>query len=115
MLLAPAASIAKREGLSDGGPTEIFDPRDPDAGWELCSTMSIPRGYHSAAILLADGGVLLGRDRRDRADTAGRQRRPTRALPAVHRDGRPGTFARALDPPLVTQPRERRGTSTQMI
>jgi hypothetical protein len=38
--------------------------------------MSITRGYHSAAILLADGSVLMGGDRRDRADTAGRQRRP---------------------------------------
>lgn len=48
---------------ADGGPTEIFDPDDPAAGWELCARMSIPRGYHSAAILLADGSVLMGGDR----------------------------------------------------
>ena len=55
--------IAGGIDATDGGPTEIFDPRDPDAGWELCATMSIPRGYHSAAILLADGSVLMGGDR----------------------------------------------------
>src|SRR6185503_15624482 len=48
---------------ADGGPAEIFDPRHPAAGWELCATMSIPRGYHSSAILLADGTVLVGGDK----------------------------------------------------
>jgi hypothetical protein len=48
---------------ADGGPAEIFDPRDPTSGWELCATMAIPRGYHSAAILLADGSILMGGDR----------------------------------------------------
>jgi hypothetical protein len=47
----------------DGGPTEIFDPSNPAAGWELCATMKHPRGYHSSAILLADGSVLMGGDR----------------------------------------------------
>jgi hypothetical protein len=42
---------------------EMFDPRNPAGGWELCATMSIPRGYHSAAILLPDGSILMGGDR----------------------------------------------------
>ena len=45
------------------GRWKCFDPRNPAAGWELCATMPTPRGYHSAAILLADGSVLMGGDR----------------------------------------------------
>jgi hypothetical protein len=46
----------------DGGPVEIFDPDDPDAGWVSGPTMVHRRDYHSAAILLPDGSVLMGGD-----------------------------------------------------
>jgi FtsP/CotA-like multicopper oxidase with cupredoxin domain len=46
----------------DGGPAEIFDPEDPIGGWERCAPMKYKRGYHSAAILLTDGSVLVGGD-----------------------------------------------------
>src|SRR5207249_3295601 len=44
--------------LGTGGPAEIFDPDNTSAGWIQCATMKYSRGYHSAAILLADGSVL---------------------------------------------------------
>lgn len=47
---------------ADGGPSEIFDPRDPGAGWELGPSMKHRRGYHSSFVLLADGSVLAGGD-----------------------------------------------------
>jgi plastocyanin len=47
---------------ADGGPTEIFDPQDPAAGWKLCPSMTYRRGYHSSNILLPDGSVLMGGD-----------------------------------------------------
>ena len=50
------------ETLADGGPSEIFDPEDPSAGFELGPNMKFRRAYHSAAILLADGSVLVGGD-----------------------------------------------------
>lgn len=64
-MLLPDGRIFLAGGIDDidGGPVEIFDPRNPDAGWELCATMTIPRGYHSTAILLADGSVLMGGDK----------------------------------------------------
>jgi plastocyanin len=46
----------------DGGPVEIFDPEDPTSGFELGPNMKHPRGYHSAAILLPDGSVVMGGD-----------------------------------------------------
>jgi plastocyanin len=46
----------------DGGPVEIFDPEDPASGFQLGPNMKHPRGYHSAAILLPDGSVVMGGD-----------------------------------------------------
>ena len=46
----------------DGGPVEIFDPEDPMSGFQLGPNMKYPRGYHSSAILLPDGSVIMGGD-----------------------------------------------------
>jgi FtsP/CotA-like multicopper oxidase with cupredoxin domain len=46
----------------DGGPAEVFDPDDRTAGFQLGPNMKYPRGYHSAAILLPDGSVIMGGD-----------------------------------------------------
>jgi len=51
------------DATGTGGPTEIFDPQNPTAGWMLCASMKYPRGYHSAAILLEDGSILMGGDK----------------------------------------------------
>jgi FtsP/CotA-like multicopper oxidase with cupredoxin domain len=48
----------------DGGPAEIFDPEDPTAGFQLGPNMKYPRGYHSAAVLMPDGSVIVGGDPR---------------------------------------------------
>jgi hypothetical protein len=48
--------------LPDGGPTEIFDPENPMAGFVQGPNMLHIRGYHSSAILLPDGSVLMGGD-----------------------------------------------------
>lgn len=49
-------------GGADGGPVEFFDPDDPGAGFQSGPSMLHIRGYHSAAILLSDGSVLVGGD-----------------------------------------------------
>jgi plastocyanin len=49
-------------GGADGGPCEIFDPRNPGAGWQVGPNMTYTRGYHSSFILLRDGSVLAGGD-----------------------------------------------------
>jgi FtsP/CotA-like multicopper oxidase with cupredoxin domain len=46
----------------DGGPVEIFDPENPTSGFQLGPNMKYARGYHSAAILLPDGSVIMGGD-----------------------------------------------------
>jgi len=50
------------EMAPDGGPVEIFDPEDPTSGFQLGPNMKYARGYHSAAILLPDGSVIMGGD-----------------------------------------------------
>ena len=47
-------------GDPDGGPCEIFDPRNPGAGWVAGPTMRFVRTYHSSFILLQDGSILGG-------------------------------------------------------
>jgi hypothetical protein len=49
-------------GPAVAGPAEIFDPKNPAAGWSETVPMAHPRGYHSSAILLTDGSVLMGGD-----------------------------------------------------
>jgi plastocyanin len=48
------------ETLPDGGPVELFDPEDPTTGFQQGPHMKHARGYHSAAILLPDGSVIMG-------------------------------------------------------
>jgi FtsP/CotA-like multicopper oxidase with cupredoxin domain len=50
------------ETLPDGGPVEIFDPEDPTSGFIIGPSMKHLRGYHSAALLLPDGSVVMGGD-----------------------------------------------------
>lgn len=47
-------------GGADGGPCEIFDPRDPDAGWVEGPNIKFERTYHSSFLLLQDGSILGG-------------------------------------------------------
>lgn len=47
-------------GGADGGPCELFDPKNPDDGWALGPSMDHVRTYHSSFILLRDGSVLGG-------------------------------------------------------
>ena len=49
-------------GGPDGGVCEIFDPRNPGAGWVVGPAMKYVRAYHSAFILLGDGSILGGGD-----------------------------------------------------
>jgi plastocyanin len=46
----------------DGGPVEIFDPMDPTSGFQVGPNLKYARGYHSAAILMPDGSVIIGGD-----------------------------------------------------
>jgi plastocyanin len=50
------------ETLPDGGPAEIFDPEDPMTGFLLGPNMKYVRAYHSAALLLPDGSIVMGGD-----------------------------------------------------
>lgn len=47
-------------GGADGGPCEIFDPRNPGVGWALGPNMKYVRTYHSSFLLLQDGSILGG-------------------------------------------------------
>jgi hypothetical protein len=59
----PDGRIFLAGGIANsGGPAEILDTKNLAAGWTSCSTMKYSRGYHSSAILLADGSILMGGD-----------------------------------------------------
>jgi hypothetical protein len=49
-------------GGADGGICEIFDPRNPGAGWAVGPAMKYVRTYHSSFVLLRDGSVVGGGD-----------------------------------------------------
>jgi plastocyanin len=49
-------------GGTDGGVCEVFDPRNPGAGWVSGPAMKYVRTYHSSFVLLADGSILGGGD-----------------------------------------------------
>src|SRR5262245_22054932 len=61
-------------GCSVSAPTLVLNPAtpvpatfadqttDPAAGFQIVPNMKHPRGYHSAAILLPDGSVIMGGD-----------------------------------------------------
>ena len=85
-------------GGADGGPCEIFDPREPASGWQVGPSMKYVRGYHSSFLLLSDGSVLAGGDPQGPAGPTPHERfypdyfdklRPgiTIAPPAIHYGG----------------------------
>lgn len=49
-------------GGADGGVCEIFDPKNPGAGWVVGPPMTYVRTYHSSFVLLTDGSILVGGD-----------------------------------------------------
>ncbi|MFC6673268.1 galactose oxidase-like domain-containing protein [Marinobacterium aestuariivivens] len=54
--------VGGANAVPGGGPVELLDSESPMAGFTLGPVMTYHRGYHSAAILLADGSVLVGGD-----------------------------------------------------
>jgi hypothetical protein len=61
--LLPDGRVFVAGGISgggDGGPCEIFDPREPGGDWIVGPNMLFERTYHSSFILLQDGSVLGG-------------------------------------------------------
>jgi hypothetical protein len=68
-VLLPDGKVVLSGGVAGSGggatgPIEVFDPDHPTDAWVLGPTPKHPRGYHSSAILLVDGSVLMGGDPR---------------------------------------------------
>jgi plastocyanin len=85
-VLLPDGRVAVLGGWAsppDGGPIEIFDPEDPAAGFQLGPSMKYQRGYHSSAILLPDGSIVMG------GDPGGDSRPHERYLPSYFFKPRP--------------------------
>jgi len=62
-VLMPDSRVFLAGGIPNiGGPAEILDTKNLAAGWVPCAAMKYSRGYHSTAILLADGSILMGGD-----------------------------------------------------
>ncbi len=62
-VLMPDSRVFLAGGIPNtGGPAEILDTKNLAAGWVPCAVMKYSRGYHSTAILLADGSILMGGD-----------------------------------------------------
>ena len=45
-------------GGADGGPCELFDPRNPGAGWILGPSMTYARGYHTIVAVRLETDVV---------------------------------------------------------
>lgn len=54
--------VGGANAVAGGGAVELLDADDVASGFTLGPVMTHHRGYHSAAILLADGSVLVGGD-----------------------------------------------------
>jgi hypothetical protein len=67
-------------GGADGGVCEVFDPKNPGAGWVIGPAMKYTRTYHSSFLLLSDGSIVAGGD-----PTAG-------GVPTPHERFYPGYF-----------------------
>ena len=94
------------ENPPDGGPIEIFDPEDPTAGFQLGPSMKYARGYHSSAILLPDGSLVMG------GDPGGASTPNERYLPSYFFKPRPQITPRRRRSPTARASRSRRRRPT---
>ena len=63
--LLPDDRIALAGGATpgpDGGPIELYDPKNPASGWVQGPFMKYVRGYHSSMVMMPDGSLICGGD-----------------------------------------------------